>query len=82
MHDGTYLLSLVRASEVICRLLGATSDFDFNGRDWVSLALLSWRLLLRLGSPLLWVLELLAGPDKGMGCVAVLFLVDGDKPLR
>lgn len=49
------------ASEVICRLLEATRDFDFNGGDYISLGMVSWTLSVRPGPPLLWVLELGAG---------------------
>lgn len=66
---------------MIYRLLEATRDFDFNGGDYISLGMVSWTLSVRPGPPLLWVLELGAGQGLLL-TLAVVFLIDNDKPLR
>lgn len=60
------MFSLTLASDVICGLLGATSDFGSDRRSCVSLGMVSWRLPARLGlglrvPSLLWVLETMPG---------------------
>lgn len=84
------LLSLALASEAICRLLGATSDwFQRRGLCFFRNAVLETAS--EAWASLLWVLELLAGPGNarvlgaGQGLrltLVVVFVIDHDKPLR
>ena len=72
-------------------LLGAPSDFNFNGGDCVSLGVVSWRRPVRLGPSLPWVLELEAGSGSarvlGSGreiqlTPTMVFLIDDGGPFR